>query len=172
MQGVNFQWFTCVMLGLFGCIPAFADEPVSELDRARDFIGEMEYQPAIKLIESYRRANPDDVGALNLLAKTYAWDNNFAKASLLYDELLLIEPENVFYLRAKADALSWLQDYDNAIAYYAKAWRLDNTNSEVLRMYILALRQIDNAEYKRQADKLAKIAKQRFPKLHWELLLE
>ena len=64
----------------------------TELNAAREAINQMDYTTATTQLNSYLQKHPDDLAALRLLAKTYAWDNQFAAAIKIYDKLLSRQP--------------------------------------------------------------------------------
>ena len=166
-QYINFQQLILGLLFLLGSPTMWA----SELDAAREAINTMEYTTAITRLNNYLKKKPDDPVALHLLAKTYAWDNQFAQATNIYDRLLAIQPDNVNYIYGKAQALAWLEKLNDAIPLLEKAWSLQNNNPEILQSLLLTLNQSASPQHLQRKKELAKIARHRFPDHQWDLIL-
>ena len=110
---------------LLFCTALVAAEPTqksTELDQARDHINAMEYTQAVESLKLHLAKHADDIRALYLLAKTYAWDNNYQMSEQTYDELLKIDGNNPEYLFGKGNALVWLQKSEQAIPLLEQAW--------------------------------------------------
>ncbi|MGD8783342.1 MAG: tetratricopeptide repeat protein [Thioalkalispiraceae bacterium] len=177
MQG-QFQLFKmlagiCISLFIGMTHPVIAsDNTDPELRAARTAINEMEYATAATKLVSYLNRHPEDHYALQLLAKTYFWDNQFAAASKTYDKLLAMDPNNVEYVFAKARSLIWLNDIQQAIPLLEKAWSLQNNNADILRNLILSLKRSDKPEHLQRAKELSQVAIKQFPNMHWDLIVE
>ena len=140
----------------------------TNLKQARRSINKMDYSQAIIDISEHLKKHPKDTKALELLAKTYAWDNQYVLASEVYDKLLKADSNNAEYQFGKANALIWLQQNKQAVQYLEKAWALQPQNANYLHILILTLKQTyDKADLKR-ADELNAIAKKRFPRQVWD----
>ena len=144
----------------------------SELSAARKAINEMDYTSATTRLVKYLEQHPDDIPALQLLAKTYAWDNQFGPAVTIYDKLLSIKPDEIEYLYGKAQALAWLGKIHEAIPILEKAWLLQHDNPEILRSLLLTLNQSKLAKHKQRAKELGEVARKEFPNQHWELIVD
>lgn len=155
---------------MFASAPLFAED--DELKHAREAINAMEYSVAVSKLKTYLKTHPDDIRRLHLLAKTYAWDNQFEAASKVYDQLLAVDPRQVEYLYGKAQALLWSEKISEAIPLLEKAWSLQPENAEILRSLILNLNQSGTPEHKHRAKELGKIALEKFPNMHWDLIVD
>lgn len=142
----------------------------TELDKAREHINAMEYPQAITVIENYLASHTSDVQARYLLARTYAWDNQYAKAEQVYTELLKQESDNTQYMFGKAQALIWQSKNSEAIALLDKIIKHVPEEPEPLQLLILTLQQSSKPEDKQRASSLLKDAKTRFPKMNWDLI--
>jgi cytochrome c-type biogenesis protein CcmH/NrfG len=142
----------------------------AELDKAREHINAMEYTQAITLIEQYLASHGNDIEARFLLARTYAWDNQYAKAEQVYNELLARESDNTKYMFGKAQALIWQNNISEAIPLLDKITKHVPEEPEPLQLLILTLQQSSKPEDKARASRLLKDAKARFPKINWELI--
>jgi len=155
---------------MFASAPLFAED--TELKQAREAINAMEYSVAVSKLKAYLKTHPDDIRRLHLLAKTYAWDNQFEAASKVYDQLLAVDPKQVEYVYGKAQALLWSEKIGEAIPLLEKAWSLQPENAEILRSLILNLNQSGTPEHKQRAKELGKTALEKFPNMHWDLIIE
>lgn len=142
----------------------------AELDKAREHINAMEYPQAITVIEQYLASHNSDVEARFLLARTYAWDNQYAKAEQVYNQLLKRESDNTQYMFGKAQALIWQNKNSEAILLLDKITKHVPEEPEPLQLLILTLQQSSKPEDKQRASRLAEQAKTRFPKINWELI--
>ena len=151
---------------LFLCLsPAYAADGYS---RAMSFINDMEYDKAIAEIQQHLQTYPKDVDALHLLARSYAWSNQYDQANRIYDQLLKLEHDNTQYLFGKAQALIWLNKSQSAIPLLDEVRKNAPPNPDVWRLQIMALQQSNNPEDKQLAKQLGQEAKELFPKIYWE----
>ena len=155
-------------------VPAVSSEENSDPDiaAARAAINDMEYSKAAVNLVRYLNQHPGDIRILHLLAKTYTWDNQFELASITYDKLIKINPDEVEYLFGKATALVWQEKIPQAIPLLEKAWSLQNNNAEILRTLILSLNRSNKPEHKQRAKELGQLAVKQFPNMHWDLMIE
>jgi len=142
----------------------------TELDSARDHINAMEYTQAIGDIQKHLAKHSDDVAARQLLARTYAWDNQYAKAEQVYDELLKKESDNTQYQFGKAQALIWQNKHSDAIPLLDGIIKHVPEEPEPWQLLILALQQSSKPADQQRVRELTKQAKARFPKMRWELI--
>ena len=140
----------------------------AELDQARDHIRAMEYTQALREIQAYLVTHPQDVEARLLLARTYAWDNQYAKAEQEYDELLQLENDNSEYLFGKAQALLWQNKHQAAIPLLESVIRLIPEQAEAWQLLILALQQSNKQADRQRALQVIEQARARFPKMNWD----
>ena len=152
------------MIALFASLTCHG----AELDQAREHIRAMEYTQAIKEIQAYLATHPRDVEARLLLARTYAWDNQYAKAEQVYDQLLKLENDNSEYLFGKAQALLWQNKHQAAIPLLESVIRLIPEQAEAWQLLILALQQSNKQEDHQRALHLIEQARARFPKMNWD----
>ena len=155
-----------LLLACLTVTPAYA----AELDSAREHINAMEYTQAISEIEKYLTTHKDDIEARHLLARTYAWDNQYDKAEQIYNELLNRESDNTQFMFGKAQALIWQNKNSEAIPLLDKITKHVPEEPEPLQLLILTLQQSSKPEDKQRASSLLKDAKTRFPKNNWELI--
>lgn len=142
-----------------------------ELEAARAAINEMEYAQAIALLEQHLAHHPDDAQTRYLLARTYAWDNQFEPAAREYSRLLVQQPGNPDYLYGKAQTLMWLDKNHEALPLLEQAWRQANDNADIWKSYILLLGQSNDATERRRARDLVQQAREKFPMIEWSLLV-
>ncbi len=140
----------------------------AEMTKARDHINSMEYTEAAASLRQHLQTNTDDIKALRLLAKTYAWDNNYKLANQTYDQLLKTEPDRPEYLFGKGTALVWLQKNEQAITFLDQAWNAQTNNSNYLKILILTLNQTGTEKNKQRAKELSAIGQKEFPNLLWD----
>ena len=140
----------------------------AELDQARDHIRAMEYTQALREIQAYLVTHPQDVEARLLLARTYAWDNQYAKAEQVYDQLLQLESDNSEYLFGKAQALLWQNKHEAAIPLLESVIRLIPEQAEAWQLLILALQQSNKQADRQRALQVIEQARARFPKMNWD----
>lgn len=140
----------------------------TELTQARDHINSMEYTEAAKSINQHLTKQADDIKARHLLAKTYAWDNNYQMSEQTYDKLLKTDSNNPEYLFGKGSALIWLQKSEQAIIYLEKAWNVKKNNANYLKILILTLNQTTTEKNTQRANKLSELGKQQFPNQFWD----
>ncbi len=143
-----------------------------DLERARTHINSMDYANAITEIRTHLSQHPQDMEALHLLAKTYAWDNQYEQAEQTYDRLLLKEPDNTQFQFGKAQALIWQNKQAQAIPVLEGIRQHVPEQSDVWRLLILSLQQSANQQDKKRAVALAKEARQRFPNEFWGIASE
>lgn len=143
----------------------------AELDQARNHIAAMEYSQAIKQIEAHLAQHEDDVEARYLLARTYAWDNQYAQAETIYDQLLQLESDNTQYIFGKAQALVWQNKNTMAVPLLETVIQHVPEQVDAWRLLILTLQQTNKAEDKQQALRLGQEARKRFPKINWDVLV-
>jgi cytochrome c-type biogenesis protein CcmH/NrfG len=142
----------------------------SELDQAREYIGAMEYSQAIQQIQAYLATHPEDIEARLLLARTFAWDNQYAQAQRVYDQLLQLEQDNSEYLFGKAQALLWQNKHQAAIPLLESVIRLAPEQADAWRLLILSLQQSQNKADQQRAHELLVQARARFPKINWDVI--
>ena len=140
------------------------------VDQARQLANEVEYDQAIPLLEKHLSQMPDDLDALRLLAKIYAWNTNYDKAIGIYDQLLKHSPGNINYIFEKAKALLWLNKNEQALPLLEKVWQKQPDNSEAWRLLILTLDHSESNQNKIRAKELLERAKKKFPNVHWEFM--
>ncbi len=143
-------------------------ETSAELTKARDHLTAMEYSEAAEAINQHLAKHKNDTDALHLLAKTYAWDNNYKRSAETYSKLLTLDPKNPEYLFGKGSALVWLQDNNQAIPYLDQAWRTTESNANYLKILILTLKQNPNKPNLERAKELSLLGQQKFPNLVWD----
>ena len=161
MRGMLFLLFVLV-------IPA---SHADALDTARTAINEMEYTQAIALIEQRLAQHPDDTESRYLLARVYAWDNQFEPAVREYTHLLQQHPDNADYLYGKAQSLMWLDKNREALPLLEHAWRQANDNADIWKSYILLLGQSSDAAQRQRAQELVQQARKKFPMIEWNLIV-
>ena len=142
-----------------------------ELEAARAAINEMEYTQAIALLEQHLAQHPDDAQTRYLLARTLAWDNQFEPAAREYSRLLDQQPDNADYLYGKAQALMWLDKNREALPLLELAWRQANDNADIWKCYILLLGQSSDAAQRQRAQELVQQAREKFPMIEWNLIV-
>ena len=152
---------------LFCTALAYA-EPSAEMTKARDQINAMEYTQAAVSLNQHLQTHTNDTKALNLLAKTYAWDNNYKLAEQTYSKLLKIDANNPEYLFGKGNALVWLQKNEQAISFLEKAWGVEKNNANYLKTLILTLNQTPSKEHTLRAKELSVLGQKQFPNLIWD----
>ena len=130
----------------------------------------MEYAQAIVLLNAHLARQPDDETGRYLLARTYAWDNQFDAAAREYTRLLSRNPDNPDYLYGKAKALVWQDKNTEALPLLERAWRLANDNADIWKTYILLLRQSKDPQLRQRGKELVAQAKVKFPSDEWELI--
>ena len=140
----------------------------AQLERAREYINAMEYHQAIKEIQAYLNTHPDDAAARYLLARTYAWDNQYTQAEQIYDQLLKEDSKNSDYLFGKAQALLWQNRHQAAVPLLEQVITLQPEQVEAWRLLILSLQQSQNNVDQLRARELLTQARTRFPKIHWD----
>jgi cytochrome c-type biogenesis protein CcmH/NrfG len=148
------------------CAVAFA----GELDKAREHINAMEYIQAITIIEKHLATNSNDLDARYLLARTYAWDNQYDKAEQVYTDLLKRDHNNTQYMFGKAQALVWQNKNAEAVVLLDKVIKLVPEEIEPWRVLILTLQQSNKPADKERVELLSNQARARFPTAHWELI--
>jgi cytochrome c-type biogenesis protein CcmH/NrfG len=152
-----------VLLASFNC-------QATQLDQAREYIGDMEYTQAIEALQAYLVAHPSDVEARYLLARTYAWDNQYAQAEQVYDQLLNLQSENSEYLLGKAQALLWQNQQQAAVPLLESVIKLNPEQTEAWRLLILSLQQSQDKADQQTALEYLKQARARFPKENWDAM--
>jgi cytochrome c-type biogenesis protein CcmH/NrfG len=144
----------------------------SDLGTAHAAINDMNYTSAIDILNRYIKANPDDMEAQRLLAKTYSWDNQFQAAAELYGRLLKTKPNDPEYLFGEANALVWQNKNAEAIPLLEKARSLQPDNADILRTLILTLNISNKPGDKQRVHELSKLAHKQFPNMNWDLITE
>ena len=152
---------------LFSAALVFAEQ-TAELKQARKHINAMEYSQAENSIKQHLAKHTGDIKALHLLAKAYAWDNNYKLASQTYERLLKSDSNNPEYLFGKGSALVWLQKNEQAIPFLDKAWNIKKNNPNYLRILILTLKQTSIDGHKKRAKDLSAVGQKKFPNLIWD----
>jgi len=140
----------------------------TELEQAHEHINAMQYTEAANSINQHLATQANDVKALHLLAKTYAWDNNYNLAEQTYSRLLGIDAQNPEYLFGKGNALVWLQKNKQAIPYLEQAWGINKNNSNYLKTLILTLNQTANKQNLKRAKVLSTMGQKKFPNQLWD----
>lgn len=138
------------------------------LDSARTHINSMEYDQAIAIIKQHLSRHKDDIDAVHLLAKTYAWNNQYALAEQTYNALLHIEQDNTQYQFGKAQVLVWQNKFSQAVPILEGIRQHVPEQTEVWQLLILALQQSTNPEDKQRARQLTREARIRFPDRYWD----
>ena len=142
-----------------------------DLDQARNYINAMEYTQAIQAIEAHLKKHESDVTARYLLARTYAWDNQYAMAEKIYDQLLLQESDNTQYMFGKAQALIWQNKNSQAIPLLDNVVKHIPEQVDAWQLLILALQQTNKPEDRQRAVQLGQQARKRFPKMNWDVIV-
>ena len=86
---------------LFGGIFLFAASLYGQtkqdtLELAKDLLSRGKMRNASSMLESWRRANPPDAGALWLYARSEFWRKKFGASLQLYREAIAVEPGNLY----------------------------------------------------------------------------
>lgn len=152
---------------LLFCTAFVSAQQSTELTQARDHINSKEYTEAAKSINQHLARQKNDIKARHLLAKTYAWDNNYQMSEQTYDKLLKTDSNNPEYLFGKGSALIWLQKSEQAISYLEKAWNVKKNNANYLKILILTLNQTATEKNIKRAKELTKLGTKQFPNLFW-----
>jgi len=153
------------------CTAIVSAEPAqksAELDQAREHINAMEYTQAAESINLHLTKHANDIRALHLLAKTYAWDNNYQMSEQTYSKLLKIEANNPEYLFGKGNALVWLQKSEQAIPLLEQAWNVKKNNANYLKILILTLNQTAADKNIKHASELSALGQKQFPNQLWD----
>jgi tetratricopeptide (TPR) repeat protein len=100
--------------------------------RAMVLAGEGKFDEAIADMEKLRQSDATDITDQLRLAMFYSADKNPEKAIELYSKALEQEPENLFALRGRADALLGVGKQAEAIKDYEKAMELVQDDSGIL----------------------------------------
>jgi thioredoxin-like negative regulator of GroEL len=78
-----------------------------------------DHDVARELYSARVAADSSDVRALHRLALLYAWERAFDPAIALFDQLLMVEPDNLEARTDRARVLSWAGRFDESAADYA-----------------------------------------------------
>lgn len=149
-------------------LPLWADD----FDLVRDAINAMQYDQAIEMLNKHLAQHADDRRARRMLARAYRWNNQYAQAVRQYDILLKDDNTNPQYLLGKAKSLAWLEKTEAALAVYKKLWQLQQTDPDVLRSYLLLLRESKQPQQQKLFHELSRQAPKLFPQQHWDLIIE
>ena len=108
---------------------------------------------ALNLLDELKEKYPDDLEVGLNLAEAYLWAKNPQPAADIYTEILKINPENFTAIFGKANALSSLFKYEQALPLINKALKLQprNNNAITSKRYIqygVADQKRKNQDYK------------------------
>ncbi|MFO7574962.1 MAG: tetratricopeptide repeat protein, partial [Bacteroidales bacterium] len=100
--------FTVVCILLTLNTSAQKINPEEELARIRVVAFEGEFSEAEKYLHSLLDSFPAYGDARVMLARVYAWQQEYEKGLDIIEELLIDEPENADAIEAKGDILRWM----------------------------------------------------------------
>lgn len=107
---------TNILLAFLLLTGFFSDIAAQTFDDARKYAFNGEREKARSICREILSQGFNSDVAL-LMGRTYAWDEKYDSARVVFNELLLYEPDNVEVLGAFADVEYWSENYTEAVKY-------------------------------------------------------
>lgn len=107
--------------------------PQDQLNRAKHFEDNKQYDQAIDAYRDYLKLRPQDDEAKRVFARLLSWQGHYDEALQLYDEILQRHPGDLDILTAKARIKSWQKKFAEARMLYEKVLRKNPDDREAKR---------------------------------------
>lgn len=127
----------------------------SHLDLAAACFAAREYDYAEKVTEKLLALYPKDISVLNKVIDLYLLSKNAEKTLPLYDELLVIDPNNIELAIKAAKAYSWTGRWEAALKLFDRIVSSGDTSDALQREYADVL--YANKQYAKAAARVQKV---------------